>query len=127
MPVTSKVPMTPVEKCTVDEDQEGVAACQAMLQREPAPETPDIRLIFNPEGLSNHELENLARLGTWEALEKLQQALAMHEQTLAEIQQSKTGRSALVSARKKRIVLLQRLIVNCKERLGGTEQDEQMS
>jgi integrase len=115
LPVTSKVPMTPVEKCTVDEDQEGVAACQAMLQREPAPETPDIRLIFNPEGLSNHELENLARLGTWEALEKLQQALAMHEQTLAEIQQSKTGRSALVSARKKRIVLLQRLIVNCKE------------
>jgi hypothetical protein len=55
LPVTSKVPMTPLEKCVVAGDQAGAEACRAALQQFPAPETPDIRLIFNPEGLSNGE------------------------------------------------------------------------
>jgi len=127
LPVTSKVPMTPLEKCVIEGDQAGADACRAALQQVSAPETPDIRLMFNPEGLSNHELENLAELGTREALEKLQQALMLHEQKLAEIQQSKTGRNALVSGQKKRIALLRKLVVTCRERLSGREQDEQMS
>ena len=110
LPITSKVPMTPIEKCVVEGDQEGVEACRAALQQVPAPETPDIYLMFNPEGLSNGELEKLAALGTLEALEKLQQALDAHEKRLEETQQHKTGRSALVGAQKKRIRFIRELI-----------------
>src|SRR5258708_4098699 len=127
LPVTSKVPMTPIEKCVVNGDQAGAETCLVALRQVPAPETLDLALIFNPEGLSNRELENLAELGTREAVEKLGQALTAHEQKLAEIQQSKTGRNALVSAQKKRIALLQKLIANCQARLGETEQDEHLS
>jgi integrase len=117
LPVTSKVPMTPIEKCVVNGDQAGAETCRAALRQTPAPETPDPALIFNPEGLSNTELEKLARLGTHKALDKLQQALVVHQARLTEILQSKTGRSALVGAQKKRISLLEALIVNCELRL----------
>src|SRR5437763_2187004 len=110
LPVTSKAPMTPLEICVVEGDQEGAQACRAALQQIPAPETPDITLIFNPEGLSNHELAKLAELGTAEALEKLQQACDAHVRRLTEAQQSKTGRNALVGAQKKRVKLLQDLV-----------------
>ncbi len=112
LPVTSKVPMTPLEKCVVEEDQTGAEACRAALQQVPAPETPDLHLIFNPEGLSNHELEKLAELGTVEAMDKLQQALIAHEKRLEEVQKDKTGRSALVGAQKKRIRFIQELIAH---------------
>jgi integrase len=116
LPITSKVPMTPVEKCEVQGDQTGAQACRTALQQVPAPETPDIHLIFNPEGLSNHELEKLAELATAEALDKLRQALSAHEKRLAEAQQHKTGRSALVGAQRKRVTLIQRLIADCEQR-----------
>ncbi|MBO0782597.1 MAG: site-specific integrase, partial [Ktedonobacteraceae bacterium] len=119
LPVTSKVPMTPIEKCVVNGDQAGAETCRAALQQAPVPETPDLALIFNPEGLSNTELEKLAWMGTHEALDKLQQALLAHQTRLAEVQQSKTGRSALVGAQKKRISLLGALIVDCEHRLQG--------
>ena len=116
LPVTSKVPMTPLETCIVEGDQEGALACRAALQQIPAPETPDIRLIFNPEGLSNTELEKLAQLATSEALDKLQQALIAHEKRLEEAKQHKTGRSALVGAQKKRIRFIQELLAACAQR-----------
>ena len=116
LPVTSKVPMTPIEKCVVNEDQAGAETCRASLRQIPGPEAPDPALIFNPEGLSNTELEKLARLGTRDALDKLQLALEAHQERLAEVQQSKTGRSALVGAQKKRISLLEALIVECEHR-----------
>ena len=116
LPVTSKVPMTPLETCIVEGDQEGAQACRAALQQIPAPETPDIRLIFNPEGLSNTELEKLAQLATSEALDKLQQALIAHEKRLEEAKQHKTGRSALVGAQKKRIKFIQELLATCAQR-----------
>jgi hypothetical protein len=72
LPITSKVPMTPIERCIVNGDQDEAEACRAALQQVPAPETPDVSLIFNPEGLSNYKLEKLAELGTANALEKLQ-------------------------------------------------------
>jgi len=87
------------------------------LQQVPAPEVPDVHLIFNPEGLSNHELEKLGQLGTHEALDKLHQALSAHEKKLVEAQQHKTGRSALVAAQKKRIRFIQALIATCEQRL----------
>jgi hypothetical protein len=116
LPVTSKVPMTPLETCVVDQDQAGAEACRIMLQQIPAPETPDIRLIFNPEGLSNTELEKLAHLATSEALDKLQQALIAHEKRLEEAKQHKTGRNALVGAQKKRISFIQELLAACAQR-----------
>ncbi len=79
LPIISKVPMTPIERCLVNADEAGTEACQAALKEIPAPETPDIRLIFNPEGLSNTELEKLAQLGTRNALDKLRQSLDAHE------------------------------------------------
>jgi len=123
LPVTSKVPMTPLEKCVVEGDQEGAEVCRAALQHIPIPETPDIHLIFNPEGLSNHELEKLAELATTEALEKLQLALDAHEKRLEETQQHKSGRSALVAAQKKRIKFIQELIALCEQRLHKQEGD----
>jgi len=116
LPITSKVPMTPIEKCVVEGDQEGVEACRAALQQVPAPETPDIYLMFNPEGLSNGELEKLARLGTVDALGKLRQALDAHEKRLEEAKQHKTGRNALVGAQKKRISFIQELLAVCEQR-----------
>ena len=116
LPVSSKVPMTPLETCVVEGDQEGAQACRAALQQIPAPETPDIRLIFNPEGLSNTELEKLAQLATSETLDKLQQALIAHEKRLEEAKQHKTGRSALVGAQKKRISFIQELLAACEQR-----------
>jgi len=125
LPITSKVPMTPIEKCVVEGDQKGAEACRSALQQIPAPEAPDIHLIFNPEGLSNHELEQLAALGTALALEKLQQALSAHNKKLADWQrQDKTGRNALVTAQKKRIALLQKLIADCERQL-TTKKGEQ--
>lgn len=115
LPVTSKVPMTPLEKCVLAGDQAGAQACRDALQEVPAPETPDIRLIFNPEGLANTELEKLAELATDEALDTLQQALLAHEKQLEEAQQHKTGRSALVGAQRKRITFLQKLIADCEQ------------
>jgi len=112
LPVTSKVPMTPLEKCVVEGDQAGAEACRAALHQVPAPQTPDLHLIFNPEGLSNHELEKLAELGTVEAMDRLQQALIAHEKRLEEVQKDKTGRSALVGAQKKRIRFIQELIAH---------------
>ncbi len=117
LPITSKVPMTPIERCVVSGDQNGAEACRSALQQVPPPETPDVNLIFNPEGLANHELEKLAELGTADALEKLQQALDAHERRLVETHQSKTGRNALVGAQKKRINLIQHLIDDCMRRL----------
>jgi len=117
LPITSKVPMTPLEKCVVEGDQAGADVCRAALQQVPAPETPDIRLIFNPEGLSNTELEKLAELASAEALEKLHQALDAHEKKLADMQQHKTGRSALVGAQKKRIMFIQNLVATCEQHL----------
>ena len=111
------VPMTPLEKCITNGDDIGAEACQAVLQKMPAPETPDIRLIFNPEGLSNHELEHLVELATPEALNTLRQALESHEKKLLEVQQSKSGRNALVTAQKKRIHFIQGLIVCCEQHL----------
>jgi hypothetical protein len=125
LPISSKVPMTPVEKCTVNGDKVGTETCQLALKEVPAPETPDIRLIFNPEGLSNHELEQLAQLGTHDALDKLRQALQAHEQRLIEAQQHKTGRSALVAAQKKRVSLIRAMITGCEQRL--SEQPEQLT
>ena len=116
LPVTSKVPMTPLEKCVVEGDQAGAEACRVTLQQVPAPETPDIRLIFNPEGLSNAELEKLAQLATSEALDKLQQALIAHEKRLEKAKQHKTGRNALVGAQKKRISFIQELLATCEQR-----------
>jgi len=123
LPITSKVPMTPVEKCVVNGDEAGAATCQEALKEVPAPEAPDIRLIFNPEGLSNHELENLAQLGTRDALDQLQQALTAHEKRLDEAQQHKTGRSALVGAQKKRIKFIQELLTHCERRREGSRND----
>ncbi len=115
LPVTSTVPMTPLEKCVVEGDQTGAQACRAALQHIPAPETPDVRLIFNPEGLSNAELEKLAEMATTETLEKLRLALDAHEKKLADMQQQhKTGRNALVNAQKMRIKFIQALIAGCK-------------
>ncbi len=108
--------MTPLEKCVVAGDQEGAEARRAALQQIPAPEAPDIRLIFNPEGLNNTELEKLAELATPEALDKLQQALLAHEKQLEETQQHKTGRSALVGAQRKRVKFIQQLIADCEQR-----------
>jgi integrase len=116
LPIESKVPMTPIEKCLVDGDQKGMEACQATLQQVPAPKTPDIRLIFNPEGLSNQELEQLAQIATVDALDKLRQALDAHEKRLEDIQQHKTGRSALVGAQKKRINTIRKLIAEGEQR-----------
>ncbi len=113
LPVTSKVPMTPLERCVVEGDQAGAHAYRTALQHIPAPETPDITLIFNPEGLSNVELEKLAELATVSALEKLHQALDAHEKKLTDLcQQHRTGRSALVTAQKKRITFIQALIAD---------------
>jgi hypothetical protein len=116
LPIESKVPMTPIEKCLVDGDQKGMEVCQAALQQIPAPKTPDMRLIFNPEGLSNQELEQLAQVATADALGKLQQALDAHEKRLEDIQQHKTGRSALVGAQKKRVDLIRKLIAEGEQR-----------
>ena len=113
LPITSKVPMTPVEKCVVNGDDAGVATCQEALKEVPAPEAPDIRLIFNPEGLSNRELEQLAQIGTCDGWTNHRQALTAHERRLAEAQQHKTGRSALVGAQKKQISFIEDLIVQC--------------
>jgi hypothetical protein len=110
LPITSKVPMTPIERCVAKGDQEGEATCRAALQQVPAPETSDIHLIFNPEGLSDEELKKLALLGSPEAVDKLQQALEAHEKQLEEIKQRKTGRSALVGAQRKRINFIQELL-----------------
>jgi len=117
LPITSKVPMTPVEKCLVEGDKKGMEACQQALQMVPAPKAPDINLIFNPEGLSNQELEQLAYMATVDALDKLQQALDAHEKKLEDIQQYKTGRSALVGAQKKRINLIRKLITEGEHRM----------
>jgi hypothetical protein len=117
LPITSKVPMNPVEKCVANGDDAEVATCQEALKEVPAPEAPDIRLIFNPEGLSNHELEQLAQLGARDALDKLRQALNTHRQQLAEAQRRKTGRSALVGAQKKRISFIEELLVHCERGL----------
>src|SRR5437763_914649 len=110
LPITSKVPMTPIERSVANEDQEGEAACRAVLQHIPAPEISDVHLIFNPEGLSDNDLKKLALLGTPEAVDKLQQALEAHEKRLEEIKQYKTGRSALVGAQRKRINFIQELL-----------------
>jgi len=115
LPITSKVPMTPIERCVVSGDQEGEAVCRAALQQVPAPETPDIHLIFNPEGLSYEELKKLALLGTPEALDKLHQALEAHEKRLEEMKQRKTGRSALVGAQRKRINFIQELLAASRQ------------
>lgn len=120
LPITSRVPMTPIEKCLVEGDEAGVAACRAALQDIPAPENPDIRLLFNPEGLRNEELKKLALLGTDEAVDKLRQALEAHEKRLEEMRRGKTGRSALVGAQKKRIRLIQELLAASSPR--GLEQ-----
>jgi hypothetical protein len=117
LPVSSKVAMTPLETCVVEGDQAGAEACRAALQQVPAPETPDLHLIFNPEGLSNQELEKLAELGTDLALNKLHQALEAHTKRLEEMKHSKTGRNAIVGAQRKRIELLQQLIAECEQRL----------
>lgn len=116
--VASKVPMTPLETCVVNGDEKGTKACQAALQQLPTPEAPDVALIFNPVGLSNHELEKLAQLGTAAALDKLRQALSAHEQRLTEIRQHKTGRSALVTAQKQRVIFIQKLIADCEQDMG---------
>lgn len=127
LPVTSKVPMTPLEKCMIEGDHVGTLACRAALQEVPAPETPDIALIFNPEGLSNQELEKLREIGTRDALEKLQQALAAHQQRLTEALQRKTGRSALVTAQRKRIHLLEKYIAECEQRMKLQQPDQSQS
>lgn len=124
LPISSKVPMTPVEKCVIDGDQAGAEAYRAASQQLPVPQTPDLHLIFNPEGLSNQELEQLAELGTSLALEKLRQALKALEQKLTSLQQQdKTGRNALVTAQRKRIKLIEDLIAGGRrcldERKGG--------
>jgi len=53
LPVTSKAPMTPLEKCVVEGNQVGADACRAALQQVPAPETPEIWLSFRAEGWIN--------------------------------------------------------------------------
>jgi hypothetical protein len=116
LPVTSKVPLTPLEKCVVEGDQAGAHACRTALQQLPAPETPDITLMFNPEGLANTELEKLAKLATPSALSKLHQALDAHEKKLADLcQQHRTGRNARVAAQKKRIAFVRALLADCEQ------------
>jgi integrase len=123
LPIESKVPMTPIEKCVIAGDEAGAEACRAELRQIPPPEAPDLSVIFNPEGLSNHELEQLAQLATTEALNKLGRALEAHEKRLAETQQHKTGRSALVGSQRKRIRFIQELITDCEQRRDGSRND----
>ncbi len=111
VPIQSKVPMTPIEQCVVKGDQEGAQRCREALQQMPVPEAPDLALIFNPEGLSNHELEKLAQLATADAIDLLRQALSAHEYRLADAKsQHKTGRNALIGGLKKRIGYIRELI-----------------
>lgn len=50
----------------------------------------------------------------------LHQALTSHEKKLAEVRQRyKTGRNALVSAQKKKVEFLQRLIAGSEQRRDG--------
>jgi hypothetical protein len=103
--------MIPIEQCVVNGDQEGAQRCREALQQIPVPEAPDIALIFNPEGLSNHELEKLAQLATTDAMDLLRQALSAHEQRLAQVKsQHKTGRNALIGGLRKRIGYIRELI-----------------
>jgi hypothetical protein len=52
------------------------------------------------------------------ALEKLHQALESHQAKLTELQQQqKTGRNVLLGAQKKRIILIEKLIVSCEQRM----------
>jgi hypothetical protein len=87
LPITAQVPMTPIEHCVVNGDQEGVEACRAALRHVPAPQVPDVHLIFHPAGLSNSELEKLAELATSEALDTLRQALAAQKKRVRFIQE----------------------------------------
>jgi hypothetical protein len=116
LPITAQVPMTPIERCVVNGDQEGAEACRAALRHVPVPQVPDIHLIFHPAGLSNSELEQLAELATSEALGMLRQALAVHEKRLEEAMQHKTGRSAVVGAQKKRVRFIQELLAGGERR-----------
>jgi integrase len=126
LPITSKVPMTPVEKCIVNGDQSGAQACRAVLRELPAPETPSSTLLFNPGGLSDAELQKLADQGTDEALSILRQALEATQRQFAENDPSKTGRNALVRAQKKRMSMLKAFIANSEGRLSGQlHQEEQ--
>jgi len=120
LPISSVVPMTPIETCMINGDEEGIEACRAALQQVSAPETPDIQLIFNPEGLSESELRKLALLDTPEAEEKLSQALYAHGQRLAEMTSHKSGRNALVGAQKQRIALIRQLMAEWHERRANT-------
>jgi hypothetical protein len=116
LPITAQVPMTPIERCVVNGDQEGAEACRAALRRVPVPQVPDVHLIFHPAGLSNSELENLAELATSEALDTLRQALAAHEKRLEEAMLHKTGRSAVVGALKKRVRFIRELLADGERR-----------
>jgi hypothetical protein len=122
LPITAQVPMTPIEHCVVNGDQKGAEACRAALRHVPAPQVPDVHLIFHPAGLSNSELENLAELATSEALGMLRQALAAHEKRLEEAMLHKTGRSAVVGALKKRVRFIQELLADgerCRQEQEG--------
>jgi hypothetical protein len=126
LPIQSKVPMTPIEHCVVKGDQEGAQRYREALQQVPTPEAPDLALIFNPEGLSNHELEKLAHLATSDAVDILRQALSAHEHRLEETKsQHKTGRNALISGLKKRIGYLRELIDDGERR--HVQQERQRS
>ncbi len=64
-------------------------------------------------------------MATPEALDKLRQALDAHEKKLAEVKQTKTGRNAIVGAQKKRISLIQDLIVECERRIADLKDGSQ--
>jgi hypothetical protein len=101
--ITAAVPMTPIERCINAGDEAGARICREALQGVPAPDPPSLEAVFNPAGLTTAYLERLAQEGTWQALEILRQALAAQEAQLAGLEERKTGRSALVGA-KRRVV-----------------------
>jgi hypothetical protein len=107
--VTAEIPMTEVQRLLNEGQHEAAARALVAAKEVPAPVPPSVAFLTNPAGLSDARLEVLASLATDDARAQLRLVADDLIATLSE-HRGKDGRNVAVTALRKRLAFVQRLI-----------------
>ena len=114
--VTAEVPMTEAQRLLTSGQRAAAEQALAALRIVAPPDPPTVAYLTNPAGLSDARLEELADLGTSDALAQLQAVADDLTAAIAE-QPKSDGRNVAMTALRRRLALVQGLVTRCSTRL----------
>jgi hypothetical protein len=111
--VTAEVPMSEAQRVLNEGQRAAAARILAAAHELPAPVRPSVAYLMHPAGLSDAQIEELATLGTLDAIAQLTRVATDLEASLAELHH-RDGRNVAVPALRQRLAFVQRLLARCQ-------------